>query len=63
MITIGVDAHKRIHQAVALDGTGTVLGSWRDANTTDNWQHLLTWASTLAGLRQWGVEGAWNYGG
>lgn len=62
MITIGVDAHKRVHQALALDATGTVLGSWRDANTVDDWQHLLTWASTLPGPRQWGVEGAWNYG-
>ncbi len=62
MITIGVDAHKRVHQALALTGTGAVLGSWRGANTPERWQHLLAWASTFPGPRQWGVEGAWNYG-
>jgi transposase len=62
MVTIGVDAHKRVHQALALTDTGTVLGTWRGANTCDSWQHLLAWAVTFAGPRQWGVEGAWNYG-
>ncbi len=62
MVTIGVDAHKRVHQAQALGDAGTVLGSWRGPNTPDSWQQLLTWAGTLPGSRQWGVEGAWNYG-
>jgi len=62
MITIGVDAHKRVHQALALTDTGAMLGSWRGANTPERWQHLLAWASTFPGPRQWGVEGAWNYG-
>ncbi len=62
MITIGVDAHKRVHQALALTETGAVLGSWRGTNTPEHWQHLLAWAGTFAGPRQWGVEGAWNYG-
>lgn len=29
MVTIGVDAHKRVHHAVALDPLGRLLGSWR----------------------------------
>jgi transposase len=62
MVTIGVDAHKRVHQALALSDTGAVLGNWRGANTPENWQQLLVWASTFPGARQWGVEGAWNYG-
>jgi transposase len=62
MITIGVDAHKRVHQALALDDAGTILSSWRGANTPQSWQHLLAWAVTFPGPRQWGVEGAWNYG-
>ena len=62
MVTIGVDAHKAIHQALALDDAGTVLGQWRGANSADSWQRLLTWAETFSGARQWGVEGAWNYG-
>ena len=62
MITIGVDAHKSVHQALALDDTGSVFGSWRGATTPDQWQQLLEWAKTLPGPRQWGIEGAWNYG-
>ena len=35
MITIGVDAHKAVHQALVLDDAGTILGSWRGATTPD----------------------------
>ena len=35
MLTIGVDAHTSIHQALALDDAGTSLGSWRGANAPD----------------------------
>ena len=50
------------HQALALDETGVVLGQWRGANTLDAWAQLLAWAATFPGPRQWGIEGAWNYG-
>lgn len=33
MITIGVDAHKRVHVAVALDAAGRQLGVWKGANS------------------------------
>jgi transposase len=62
MVTIGVDAHKAVHQALALDDAGTVLDTWRGGNTPDHWQQLLTWATTVPAPRQWGIEGAWNYG-
>lgn len=62
MVTIGVDAHKHVHQALALDDAGTILGTWRGANTPDGWQQLRTWATTLPTPRQWGIEGAWQYG-
>lgn len=62
MLTIGVDAHKAVHQALALDDTGSVLGSWRGATTPGHWLQLLDWVKALPGPRQWGIEGAWNYG-
>ena len=62
MVTSGVDAHKHIHQALALNDAGIVLASWRGANTPESWQSLRAWAATLPGPRQWGIEGAWNYG-
>ncbi len=49
MVTIGVDAHKTVHQALALEQDGTPLGHWRGANTEQNWQRLLDWAKDYPG--------------
>ena len=62
MITIGVDAHKRVHAAVALDETGREVAQWRGSATACGWDALRCWAATLGAPRQWGIEGAWNYG-
>ena len=62
MITIGVDAHKRIHVALALDDAGQELGHWRGPNSAGGWHSLTQWAADLGGPRQWGIEGAWGYG-
>ena len=62
MLTIGVDAHKQIHVAVALDEVGREIGQWRGTNSPAGWQALTTWAAELGGPCQWGIEGAWNYG-
>ncbi len=62
MITVGVDAHKRVHVAVAVDGLGRELGQWKGLNTLDGWKNLQKWATELGSPRQWGIEGAWNYG-
>jgi transposase len=62
MLTLGVDAHKQVHVAVAVDAAGQELGQWRGPNTPDGWHELAAWACTLGEPRQWGIEGAWNYG-
>jgi transposase len=64
MITIGVDAHKRAHVAVALDERGQELGQRQVANTAEGWAALLAWAAALGGdaPQQWGIEGAGHYG-
>jgi transposase len=62
MITIGVDAHKRIHVAVALDESGQEIGQWKGTNSIKGWSQLLEWAKALGSVRRWGIEGAWNYG-
>ena len=62
MITLGVDAHKQVHAAVALDEAGQALGHWRGPNSRCGWEALHEWAVGLDGPRQWGIEGAWNYG-
>jgi transposase len=62
MITIGVDAHKRVHVAVALDEAGRQLGVWKGANCARAWDELRDWAAAFGGQRVWGVECAWSYG-
>lgn len=62
MLTIGVDAHKRVHVAVAVDMQGTELGLWRGPNSPAGWRDLLTWASSRNEQCQFGIEGAWGYG-
>jgi transposase len=62
VITIGVDAHKRIHVGLALDDAGQEIGHWRGPNSTAGWRQLQQWATDLGGPREWGIEGAWSYG-
>ena len=62
MITIGVDAHKRLNAAVAVDEAGRVLGQWKGDNDAPGWAALLAWATAIGPERQWGIEGAWSYG-
>jgi transposase len=65
MLSIGVDAHKRVHEAVALDAAGLAVGRRRVANSAAGWRELLAWAKELGGAaaaRRWAIEGAWGYG-
>jgi transposase len=62
MITIGVDAHKRVHVALALDEAGSEIGQWQGPNSSVGWRHLAEWALGLGADRRWGIEGAWGYG-
>jgi transposase len=62
MITIGVDAHKHVHVALALDEAGREVDRWRGANSPAGWREVSSWASALTGQTQWGIEGAWGYG-
>jgi len=62
MLSIGVDAHKRVHVAIALDDAGRVVDRWRGPNSADGWQSVYHCAAGLGGARQWGIEGAWSHG-
>ena len=61
MITLGADAHKTLHVAVAVDGGGHPLDTWQRPNSESAWPEMLAWASQWAN-RQWGIEGTGNYG-
>lgn len=60
MIWIGVDAHKKLHQAVAISQEG-VVAQRTIANTVPAWSALLEWARQWP-ERMWAVEGAWYLG-
>jgi transposase len=62
VITIGVDAHKRVHVALGLDDAGQELGQWEGTNNAAGWQRIAQWGASLGSPRQWGIEGAWGYG-
>ena len=62
MITIGVDTHKSLHAALAVDDAGREVGSWQGPNSESGWLRLATWSTGLGDCRQWGIEGAWGYG-
>jgi transposase len=62
MVLVGIDAHKQLHKALALTDAGTILDHWQGPNSPQGWHSLHQWATTFADARQWGIEGAWNYG-
>jgi len=39
-----------------------VVGHWRGPNRPEGWADLLAWAAALGPVRQWGIEGAGQYG-
>lgn len=58
MISIGVDAHKSMHVALAVDEAGREVGDWQGPNSESGWHHLAVWSSGLGEPGQWGIEGA-----
>lgn len=62
MVTIGVDAHKRVHAAVAIDEAGREIAAWRGANTPAGGRAVQAWARALDPAAIWGIEGAGQYG-
>jgi transposase len=60
-VAIGVDTHKEIHVAVALDALGAQLDSRAIARTPAGYRCLLSWAQEL-GVPAFAVEGTGSYG-
>src|SRR6266545_3711799 len=60
-VAIGVDTHKDVHVAVALDRFGAQLDSHEVETTETGYRSLLSWALGL-GLPAFAVEGCGSYG-
>lgn len=61
-VTLGVDTHKDIHVAVALDQLGRRLGVTSLPTDDAHHQALTDWAGSFGRLTQAGVEGTGSFG-
>jgi transposase len=62
LITLGVDTHKDIHVAVALDGLGRRLGTLSIPTTPAGYEVLVDWTNGFGPLGRAGVEGTGSFG-
>ena len=61
-VIIGVDTHKDVHVAVAIDTRGMRLGAHSFGADSGGYRALLAWASTHGQIEAFGVEGTGSYG-
>lgn len=61
-IIVGVDTHKYIHVAVAIDRLGTRLGACTISADRAGYAELLAWADALGPVDAFGIEGTGSYG-
>lgn len=61
-VAVGVDTHKHVHVAVALDELGGRLGALTVSADSGGYRQLEQWATGLGRIIAFGVEGTGSYG-
>ena len=61
-VVIGVDTHKYVHVAVALDDFGAVVGTGKFSADRGGYEELIDWALRLGHLLRFAIEGTGSYG-
>lgn len=61
-VIVGVDTHKDVHVAVAVDQRGVRRGQLRIPTTVSGYRDLQRWARTRGAVEAFGVEGTGSYG-
>lgn len=61
-VLVGVDTHKHIHVAVAIDQHGARLGDLSVPADTGGYTQLEQWAQALGRVDRFGIEGTGSYG-
>lgn len=61
-VVVGVDTHKHVHVAAALDEHGARLGSGSFAADRSGYAQLISWALRFEAPLTFGVEGSGSYG-
>jgi transposase len=59
---VGVDPHKRVFSAVAIDARGGRLGKWTGGTTSQAIGDLRVWASEYAPGAVWAIESTNSWG-
>ena len=60
MVVVGVDAHKRTHTLVAVDGNGRELGQVTVRATSAGHLEAVKWVAQFGGERMWAIEDCRN---
>jgi transposase len=61
-IIVGVDTHKHVHVAVAIDLLGARLATCSATADRAGYAVLMAWARTLGAIEAFGIEGTGSYG-
>ena len=61
-VIVGVDTHKHIHAAVAVNALGARLGAMTVPVGAKGYRDLEAWARSFGPVRAFGVEGTGSYG-
>ena len=61
-IVVGVDTHKDIHVAVALDSLGRTISDVTVGADPNGYKELLEWSLALGVIKAFGIEGCGSYG-
>jgi transposase len=61
-VIVGVDTHKDVHAAVAIDTLGARLGTTTIPVSVNGYRELEAWARSLGAIRAFGIEGTGSYG-
>src|SRR6266516_2920409 len=61
LVTVGVDSHKDVHVAAAVDQLGRLLGATQAPTTQRGYGQLQRWAQGLGQVERFGIEGTGSY--
>jgi transposase len=62
IIIVGVDTHKHVHVAVAIDTLGVRLATLSASADRAGYADLVAWARSLGTIEAFGIEGTGSYG-
>jgi hypothetical protein len=60
-VTVGIDSHKEVHVAAAVDQVGRILATTQAPTTLRGYAQLERWACELGRVERFGVEGTGSY--